>query len=89
MRLPQKASAPAPENSKANAKVFRAAKRVRLFEDSRGRRQFRWIVAVDRGVASRSVLSVYMRTRGAEETGERREISPAAPVLVDIVSALV
>ena len=31
----------------------------------------------DRGVVSRSVL-LYVRTRGAEETGERREINPAA-----------
>ena len=30
----------------------------------------------DRGVASRSVL-LYVRTRGHEETGERREIHPA------------
>src|SRR5208283_5099865 len=32
----------------------------------------------DRGGASRSVL-LYVRTRGADETGERREINPAAP----------
>ena len=42
-----------------------------------------------RGVASRSVLCAYMRTRGADETGERREINPAValfflpPVLLD------
>jgi hypothetical protein len=30
----------------------------------------------DRGVASRSILWVYVRTRGADETGERRGINP-------------
>jgi hypothetical protein len=38
----------------------------------------------DRGGVSRSIL-LYVRTRGADETGERREINPAAVTLLDII----